>query len=155
LIALSQQIVTPFDGETPRRDAVRTMGAASAALLGLLGLSSSAEVRDKRHSAGSEKKRGKKHKHHKIGLTSAESDPFTLTANNGVTRKATCPDGFVSISGGLQGTTEVTAACQIRESYPSADGTGWNINVFCTQDTNTPLRVGVICFSRNSFNLVA
>lgn len=154
MVAPSQEITTPFDGETPRRNAVRIMGAASAALAGLLGLSVSTEARGKHHSAGGERKGKKTHKSHKIGLTSALSDPFTLTANNGVTRKATCPDGFVSISGGLQGDTEVTSACPIRESYASADGTGWNVNVFCTQDTNTPLRVGVICFSRNSFNLV-
>jgi hypothetical protein len=88
---LIEEITTPFDGETPRRDAVLTMGAASAALFGLLGLSVSTEARGKHHSASSEKKGKKKHNSHKIGLSSALSDPFTLTANNGVTRKATCP----------------------------------------------------------------
>ena len=56
------------------------------------------------------------------------------------------------MSGGLEGATEVTVACQIRESYASADGSGWNINVLCTQDTNTDLRVGVICFAESRFH---
>ena len=43
----------------------------------------------------------------------------------GVTKQALCPDGFVSISGGLQGEAEVTAACQIRESHPAPDGSAW------------------------------
>ena len=88
-----------------------------------------------------------------IGLTSAVSDPFSLAANEGVTQKAFCPDGFISISGGLQGEQEVTAPCMIRESHPEPDGSAWVINVFSTEATNTDLRVGVVCFSRRSFEL--
>ena len=75
-----------------------------------------------------------------------------MQAGTGVTKKASCPEGFFPISGGLEGATEVTAACQIRESYASADGSGWNINVFCTEATNTDLRVGAICFAENRFH---
>ena len=154
MIASSRAIATTGDSETPRREAIRTMGAAGAALLGVAGLAAPAQAQRKTRSVG-EAKKGKKNqgKRARIGLTSAVSNPFSLAANTGVTQKAVCPTGFVAISGGLQGQTEVTVACQIRESYPSADGTGWNVNVFCTQDTNTPLQVGVVCFNRKNLRL--
>src|SRR3954452_22114132 len=61
-----------------RRSQPRSTGKQRAALFGLLGLSTSPEARGKHHAAGGEKKKGQqKHKPHKIGLTSAESDPFT------------------------------------------------------------------------------
>jgi hypothetical protein len=150
----SHDITTPFDDETPRRDAVRTMGAAGAALLGVVGRGVAVQAKGQHRPVGTAKK--KKHKKCKcalIGLTSAESDPFSLAAGTGVTRKDLCPDGFISISGGLQGESEVTAQCMIRESHPEPDGSAWVINVFCTEDTNTDLRVGVVCFSKRSFQL--
>jgi hypothetical protein len=88
-----------------------------------------------------------------IGLASALSEPFSLGKDQGVTKQANCPTGFISISGGLQGEAEVTAPCMIRESHPAPDGSAWIVNVFCTDATNTPLQVGVVCFSRGSFQL--
>ena len=135
-------------GQT-RRTAVRALAAAGAALLGVVGSSAGTAAKD---AAPAKKKRPCKCQ--LIGLTSAESDPFMLDANKGVTKQANCPEGFVSISGGLQGEAEVTAPCMIRESHPAPDGSAWIVNVFCTEATNTPLRVGVVCFSRSSFQLV-
>lgn len=63
----------PLEEHTPRREAVRTMGAAGAALLGVLGLSAhsaDAKNKNKKHhqQVGSEKK-GKKGKRGPIGPT--------------------------------------------------------------------------------------
>jgi hypothetical protein len=154
VIESSRTVGTAGEVETPRREAIRTMGAAGAALLGAVGLGASAPGTSRTVSAARRgKNKNKQGKNAKIGLTSAVSSPFALTANTGVTQKAVCPTGFVAISGGLQGQSEVSVACQIRESYPSADGSGWNINVFCTQDTNTPLMVGAVCFNRKNLRL--
>lgn len=134
---------------SPRRAAVRALGIAGAALLGLAG-------RDQGLAKGINKKKRKKHKkRHRlaIGLTSAESEPFSPGAGEGAVMKASCPPGFIAISGGLEGVEPVTAPCMIRESHDEADGSAWVINVFCTEATNTPLKVGVICFSRDSFRL--
>ncbi len=153
VIALSRGI-KPFDGETPRREAVRAIGAAGAALLGMAGFAVGVEAKGKRRSAGAEKKRKrKKCPCQPIGLASAESEPFMVSANAGVTMRAFCPAGFIAISGGLQGAREVTAPCMIRESHDESSGAAWVVNVFCTEATNTELRVGVICFSRDSFQL--
>jgi hypothetical protein len=150
----SQEDSNRFAGETPRRDAIRTLGRAGTAVLGLARLGATRQRQGNAQSVTANKK-GKKTsgKTTKIGLTSAVGSPFAVTAHSGTTQKATCPTGFVAISGGLQGQTEVTVACQIRESYPSADGSGWNVNVFCAQDTNTPLMVGVVCFNRKNLRL--
>jgi hypothetical protein len=148
MIASAHDTTTPFDGDTPRRDAVRLMGAAGAALLGVVGLGAATPAPAKN------RKKAKKKGTRKIGLTSAVSDPFSLPANAGRTQQAVCPEGFVAISGGVQGDSEVTAACMMRESHPAPDGSAWIVNVFCTEATNTPLRVGVVCFSRRSFQLV-
>jgi hypothetical protein len=58
--------VTPFDTETPRREAVRTLGAVGAALLGALGLGAAAEAKGKgknrsknEHQTNSEKRKQK------------------------------------------------------------------------------------------------
>ena len=154
MIELSRDGITLFDDETPRRDAVRSAGVAGAALLGLVGLGAPTPAKGKRRSAGAEKKR----KRRKctcplIGLTSAESEPFSLAAGTGVSKKAVCPDGFIALSGGLQGASEVTAPCMIRESRVEPDGSAWVINVFCIEATNIELVVGAICLSRNSFQL--
>jgi hypothetical protein len=141
-------------GQT-RRTALRALGTTGAALVGLVGSGRAAAKGTSRAADAAPAKKKKPCKCQLIGLTSAESDPFTLEANNGVTKQANCPAGFVSISGGLQGEAEVTAPCMIRESHPAPDGGAWIVNVFCTQATNTPLRVGVVCFSRSSFQLEA
>jgi len=116
----------------------------------VVGLGAAAPAQGKNRKKG----RNSKGKRDKIGLTSAVSDPFSLPANSGLTQRAFCPEGFVAISGGLQGDSEVTATCMMRESHPAPDGSAWIVNVFCTEATNTPLRVGVVCFSRSSFRLV-
>jgi hypothetical protein len=147
--------VPSFDGRAPRREAVRRLGAVGAALLGVIGLAPVAQARNRQRAA--DKKSTNPWRKGctcpLIGLTSAVSEPFSLGANEGVTRKAFCPEGFISISGGLQGEQEVTAPCMIRESHPEPDGSAWVINVFCTEATNTDLQVGVACFSRRSFEL--
>ena len=148
MIASAHDTTTPFDGDTPRCDAVRLMGAAGAALLGVVGLVAATPAPAKN------RKKAKKKGTRKIGLTSAVSDPFSLPANAGRTQQAVCPEGFVAISGGVQGDSEVTAACMMRESHPAPDGSAWIVNVFCTEASNTPLRVGVVCFRRRSFQLV-
>ncbi|MGH2616564.1 MAG: hypothetical protein ACRDJC_15090, partial [Thermomicrobiales bacterium] len=158
VIDSSHDNTTPFDGATPRRQAVRTIGAAGTALLGVVGLGTAARTKGKNRSVGADhkKKRRKKCKCkaiERIGLTSAESEPFSVGANEGVTERVECPHGFIAISGGLEGVSEVTAPCMIRESHDEPDGSAWVVNVFCTKATNTELRVGVICFSRNSFRL--
>jgi hypothetical protein len=150
VIDSSHDRANPRASATPRRDAIRTIGAAGAALLGVVGLGAAAPAQGKNRKKG----RNTKGKRDKIGLTSAVSDPFSLPANSGLTQRAFCPEGFVAISGGLQGDSEVTATCMMRESHPAPDGSAWIVNVFCTQDTNTALRVGVVCFSRSSFQLV-
>jgi hypothetical protein len=149
----SHDITTPFEGDTPRRDAVRTMGAAGATLLGLAGLvGAAAQRKGKNRSVGTEKKKKRKKCNCPlIGLTSAESEPFLLEAGTGATMKALCPDGFIALSGGLQGASEVTAQCMIRESHTEPDGSAWAVNVFCTEAANTDLVVGAICFSMRSF----
>lgn len=138
-------------GQT-RRTAVRALGAAGATLLGLVGMDATTEAKSTPSAAAAAKKK-RPCKCQLIGLTSAVSEPFSLEANKGVTKQANCPEGFVSISGGLQGEAEVTAPCMIRESHPAPDGSAWIVNVFCTEATNTPLQVGVVCFSRSSFQL--
>jgi hypothetical protein len=150
MIDSSHDVTTPFAGETPRREAVRTMGAAGAALLGALGLSAASRAKGKKRSKKKKKKK-KPCRCNLIGLTSALSEPFSVGADQGVTKKASCPAGFIAISGGLQGESEVTVPCMIRESRVEADGSAWVINVFCTEATNTQLRVGAICFSTSSF----
>jgi hypothetical protein len=51
----------PFTEGTPRRDAVRTLGAAGAALLGAVGLSAiHAEAKDKGKGKGNDRKRGER-----------------------------------------------------------------------------------------------
>jgi hypothetical protein len=152
MTAMPDDVTTPSAAATPRRTAVRTLGAASAVLLGAVGRGGIAGPRGKARAVGAEKKK-RSCKCQLIGLTSAESDPFSLAAGTGATRKALCPDGFIAISGGLQGESEVTAPCMIRESHPEPDGSAWVVNVFCTEATNTDLRVGVVCFSRRSFQL--
>ena len=146
----STDVSTSPGDVSPRRAAVRTLGFAGAALLGLAG-------RDQGPAKGKTGKNGrKKHKkrhHFAIGLTSAESEPFSPGAGQGAVMKASCPEGFIAISGGLEGVDPVTAPCMIRESHDEPDGSAWVINVFCTEATNTPLKVGVICFSRDSFRL--
>jgi hypothetical protein len=147
-----QDGITPFAGETPRREAVRTLGAAGAAFLGVAGLASETQAKGKNGRVAAEHRRRRRRcKCKPIGFASALSEPFSLQADTGVTMKASCPEGFFPISGGLEGATEVTANCQIRESYASADGSGWNINVFCAEASNTTLRVGVICFAESRF----
>jgi hypothetical protein len=42
-------------------------------------------------------------------------------------------------------------SCKIRESRVEPVGGAWVINVFCAEATKTELRVGAICFSRDSF----
>jgi hypothetical protein len=78
-----------------------------------------------------------------------------LGANEGVTKKAVCPEDFIAISGGLQGASAVTVPCMIRESRVEPDGSAWVINVLCTEATNTDLVVGAICFRKSSFQLLA
>lgn len=147
------------DDETPRRDALRRLGLAGAALLGLANLEgTTANTRKSdRTVQGEKKKRKRRNKRtctcQKIGLTSAESAPFLVGANQGVTRQADCPAGFIAISGGLEGVNAVTAPCMMRESHVDASGSAWIVNVFCTEATNTPLLVGAICFSEASFLL--
>jgi hypothetical protein len=117
VIDSSHDSTTPCAGDTPRRDAVRMMGAAGVALLGVVGLRDGAQGKKRkqgRHKGG---------KRDKIGLTSALSDPFSLPANVGLTQRAFCPAGFVAINGGLQGVSDVTVPCMIRESRPTPDGT--------------------------------
>lgn len=63
----NQDGITPAADMTPRRDAVRTLGAAGAAVLGLIGLQAGTEARDKQ--VGSEKKRRKKGKRGPTGPT--------------------------------------------------------------------------------------
>lgn len=63
----NQNGITPAVDMTPRRDAVRTLGAAGAAVLGLIGLQAGVEAKDKQ--AGSEKKRRKKGKRGPTGPT--------------------------------------------------------------------------------------
>jgi hypothetical protein len=145
----SSHDITPFDGATPRREAVRTIGAAGTALLGVVGLGAVAQSKGKSRAVGTDQAIGL------IGLTSSISEPFSLGANEGVTKRAACPDGFIALSGGLQGDSEVTVPCMIRESRTEPDGSAWVVNVFCTEATNTALRVGAICLSRSSFQLVA
>lgn len=150
--------IARVNNETPRRDAIRTMSLTGAALLGLASLSDTDTVQGKRtqRPVNTEKKKRKRKKRctcQKIGLTSAESAPFTVGANQGETRQATCPAGFIAISGGLEGVNAVTAPCMIRESHVDPSGSAWIVNVFCTEATNTPLIVGAICFSEESFQL--
>lgn len=158
-MTLSQDQITHAEEASPRRDALRTIGIAGAALLGLNRLTSTAAEPDTRAVKGEKQRKHRKQRKKKacacskIGLTSAESAPFTVGANQGVTRQANCPAGFIAISGGLEGVTAVTAPCMIRESHVDPSGSAWIVNVFCTEATNTPLLVGAICFSEASFQL--
>jgi hypothetical protein len=154
IVIESSHDITPFEGETPRREAMRTMGVAGAALFSVVGLGAAAQAKGKNRTAGAKKKRKRRNKKCKcplIGLTSAESEPFSLAADSGATMKAVCPEGFIALSGGLQGESEVTAQCMIRESHTEPDGSAWVVNVFCTEATNVDLVVGAICFSLRSF----
>lgn len=135
---------------------MRTLSAAGAALLGMAGLGAATQAKGKKHSVGAENTRKRKTcKCPLIGLTSAESAPFALGANEGVTKKAVCPEGFIAISGGLQGASAVTVPCMIRESRVEPDGSAWVIDVLSTEATNTDLVVGAICFRKSSFQLPA
>lgn len=159
-MTLSPDQFTHVEDETPRRDAIRSLGIAGAALLSLTSLSRTASaasesvVRDEKKRKHRNRKRNRKScTCQKIGLTSAESAPFEVGANQGVTRQADCAAGFIAISGGLEGVNAVTAPCMIRESHVDPSGSAWIVNVYCTEATNTPLLVGAICFSEASFQL--
>jgi hypothetical protein len=152
----SDDIVTPRDSGTPRREAMRAMGFTGAALLAVVGRSAAAQPPGKDRSLSADKKRKRKRKHKKcncppIGLTFALSDPFSVAADTQKTEQAVCPDGFLALSGGLQGAEEVTVPCMVSESHVTADGTAWVVNVYCTEATNTNLVVGALCFSTSSF----
>lgn len=149
----SSDDITSLDEETPRRHAVRTMGAAGAVLLSVVSLGGSqAEGKNGSLRADKKKKRKSKKCHCPlIGLTFAESDPFSVAAGAHKTEQAVCPAGFLALSGGLEGTGKVTVPCMISESHVTADGNAWVVNVFCIEATNTNLVVGAICFNESSF----
>lgn len=153
----SDAIVTSFDDATPRREAVRAMGLAGVALLGIPSpAAAQAKAKSPNRAVAAETRKARRRRRRNrnpIGLTSAESEPFMVGANEGVVMKAFCPQGFIAISGGLQGVDPVTVPCMIRESHDEASGAAWVVNVFCSEAANTPLKVGVICFSRDSFRL--
>ena len=138
----------------PRREVIRALGALGVSIVGATAVSDVADAAKHKGVNSEKKKRKHRNKRHRlIGLASALSEPFTLGANQGATVKASCPTGFIGISGGLEGESEVTSPCMIRESHVEPDGRAWKVNVFCLEATNTPLRVGVICFSEDSFQL--
>ncbi|MFN8661430.1 MAG: hypothetical protein U0075_06025 [Thermomicrobiales bacterium] len=144
----------PGETSRQRRDAIRALGVMGASLFGAASMLDAAGAAKRKGVSGEKKKRRHRKKRPKlIGLASALSDPFTLGANQGATVKAVCPAGYIGISGGLEGESEVTAPCMIRESHVEPDGQAWKVNVYCLAATNTPLRVGVICFSEDSFRL--
>jgi hypothetical protein len=89
--------VTPFDTETPRREAVRTLGAVGAALLGALGLGAAAEAKGKgknrsknEHQTNSEKRK-QKSKRGPAGPT-GPTGPTSATGPTG-------PTGTISLAG--------------------------------------------------------
>jgi hypothetical protein len=157
-----EAITSPFEDETPRRDAMRVLGSAGAALLGMAGLSATALARGDNRTGTEARRRRKRRKRRpcncpapsQINLTFALSDPFSVAAGAGVTREATCPAGFLALSGGVEGIAgELTSECMIRESHTDADGDAWIVNVFCTQATNVDLVVGALCFGKSSFHV--
>lgn len=74
-----------------------------------------------------------------------------MAADSQETEQAVCPTGFLALSGGLEGESEVTVPCMVSESHVTPDGSAWVVNVYCLEATNTNLFVGAICFSESSF----
>jgi hypothetical protein len=153
VVASTDAITTPLDGEAPRRAAVRSIGAAGVALLSVVGLGTAQGQRKNRSPHADKKKKRKRKKCNcpPIGLTFAESAPFTVAAGAQKTEQAVCPTGFLALSGGLEGESEVTVPCMVSESHVTPDGAAWVVNVYCLEASNTNLRVGAICLSESSF----
>lgn len=118
----NQDGITPAADITARRDAVRTLGAAGAAVLGLIGLQAGTEAKDKQ--AGSEKKRRKKGKRGPTGPTG----PAGSSTGGGPTGP-TGPAGPTGATGATGATGSISLANLNLVRY---DGTSQSIAVTAT-----------------------
>ena len=132
-------------GGAGRREAVRALGAAGAAMWSALSSSAGAVANDaegdREQPRGGvheeRKRRGKRRRHKPSGgsgarfrLTEFEGEPADIDAGQGATLSATCGRG-VPISGGVF--TLFNDQCFIVESFRSATTSSWSITVECPQ----------------------
>jgi hypothetical protein len=146
-----QGLAGPFDLEIdrPRRAAVRTMGAAGAALLGVIGLGAVADANGRgAQRAGAEKKGGKRGPTGPTGPAGA-SGGFTLKdyqseekfveANSTTGGIMSCERGKL-ISGGY-----ILSHTGCWTYFNSKSGTDWIVSVRCPPAVATSFYVAVTC----------
>lgn len=148
----------PMDTETPRRDVMRGMGLAGAALLGALGMRTTATTisakgggkakskdKGKGQQTNVEKKRNKGRGGARIAIVLGDEKSFQIPnlpgggANSAISR---CPSGSLAVGG----TVLVDAyQCHLVASTLTEEGNGWLAAGGCPGGEESEGRVRAIC----------